>query len=63
MINVEKGQFWEVYSNLNRQWSRAIVMTIQNNRAYLRHVGFVELFTVAVDDLKTKPELFRQGWQ
>jgi len=59
MNNLQGGEVWEIWSPNERRWVRAIVMKVEDGEATLRYEGLLELVTIGVSDLQSKPERFR----
>ena len=59
MTDIRQGQPWDVYSDFERQWVRAVVMQVEDGEALLRYEGVLEFVRVPVDVLEQNPERFR----
>jgi hypothetical protein len=59
MSDLAMGQVWEIYSNRDREWIRAVVARVEDREVTLRYVGSLELLTASADDLENSPERFR----
>ena len=58
-MNIEPGQTWEMYSRAENRWVSVIVTKIEDGRVTLRYEGLVEFIRVELEDMQTKPEVFR----
>ena len=58
-MNIEPGQTWQMYSRAENRWVRVIVTKIDDGRVTLRYEGLVEFIRVELDEMQTKPEVFR----
>ena len=58
-MNIEPGQTWQMYSRAENRWVSVIVTKIEDGRVTLRYEGLVEFIRVELEDMQTKPEVFR----
>ena len=59
MADIEPGQTWEMYSRPEGRWVRVIVAKVAGGGVLLRYEGTLEFLTVELEDMLTKPEVFR----
>jgi hypothetical protein len=59
MQDVAPGQVWEIHSDGNGRWVRAIVTKIDGDQVTLRYEGLLEFLTVSLSDLQDNSEMFR----
>jgi hypothetical protein len=59
MQDVAPGQVWEIHSDGNGSWVRAIVTKIDGDQVTLRYEGLLEFLTVSLSELQGNSEMFR----
>ena len=59
MTDIKPSDVWEVYSNSEGQWMRAVVMKVKDGEVLLHYEGVLDFLRVPITDLKQKPDLYR----
>ena len=59
MADVALGQVWEVFSDRENRWVRAVIAKQEDGQVTLRYEGTLELFTVNIEDLQNDSKRFR----
>jgi hypothetical protein len=59
MQDVVAGQVWEIHSDGDSRWVRAVVTKIDGDQVTLRYEGLLEFLTVSLSELQGNSELFR----
>ena len=61
MTDIKPSDVWEVYSNSEGQWMRAVVMKVEDGEVLLHYEGVLDLLRVPITDLELKPDLYREA--
>lgn len=59
MADIALGQVWEIYSDRERRWVRAVIAKQEDEQVTLRYEGSLELITVNAEDLHNDSAHFR----
>ena len=59
MTDIKPGQAWEVYSDREGLWKRAIVTDIKRDQVLLHYEGLLDFIIIPIVDLEEKGELYR----
>jgi hypothetical protein len=59
ILAVEKGQVWDVFNPLWGGWARALVTTVDKDRATVRRKTGLQTLACKTDDMIRRPEKYR----
>ena len=57
MTDIKPSDVWEVYSNSEGQWMRAVVMKVEDGEVLLHYEGVLDFLRVPHTHLEQKPGL------
>ena len=61
MTGIKPSDVWEVYSDSEGQWMRAVVMKVEDGEVLLHHEGVLDFLRIPITDLEKNPNLYREA--